>query len=383
MLELYADRVPKTAENFRALCTGEKGKASDGEHDLHFKGSQFHRVIPKFMIQGGDFTRGDGTGGLSIYGEKFEDESLEGKHDTPFLLSMANAGPNTNGSQFFITTVPTPHLDGKHVVFGRVLAGKSVVRAIEQARTGENDRPQQSVTIADCGELPVEAALKGDYGIAPDETGDAYEEYPDDCEGTGLDVEDPEVAFNVATELRGMGNALFGKQQHAAALAKYQKALRYLLVHPVLPDTHASKEPFASDYVALRTPLQLNGALCAVKVAQVAAAAGDGALARSSAAVAQEFTTHALARLERQTSWDDMPPEQKATVAKAYYRRALARLVTKDEEQALADLDAALKYAPTDAAIVKERQHVVQAKRQRLEKQKAAYGKFFQSSSTA
>lgn len=142
---------------------------------------------PKFMIQGGDFTNGNGTGGISIYGEKFADEDLTGKHDVPFLLSMANAGPNTNGSQFFITTVPTPHLDGKHAVFGRVLAGKDVVRRIEAAPTAEQDRPVQPITIAKAGQLPEGET---DYGIEADATGDRYEEYPEDMEGTKDNVEE-------------------------------------------------------------------------------------------------------------------------------------------------------------------------------------------------
>lgn len=348
VFELYDDVVPKTADNFRALCTGEKGTGQSGK-PLHYKGSGFHRVIKSFMIQGGDFTQGNGTGGESIYGEKFEDENFELKHEKPFLLSMANAGPGTNGSQFFVTTVPTPHLDGKHVVFGEVIQGKSIIRTIENTPTASGDKPNQDCVITDCGEL------KGDdystVGVkTADSTGDQYEDYPEDQKQGGEEFNGSEIV-KIATELKDMGNKAFKEQKLDVGLSKYQKGLRYLHEYP--EPLEGDPADLGAQLTALKISLHSNSALLQLKLKEYADA--------------EKSASNALA----------VKDIKDADKGKVYYRRALARKELKNEDEAVADLEEAVKYAPNDAGVKNELAATKKRQADRLKKEKAAYGKFF------
>ncbi|OOQ84995.1 Peptidyl-prolyl cis-trans isomerase D [Penicillium brasilianum] len=346
--ELFNDVVPKTADNFRALCTGEKGIGTQGK-PLTYKGSIFHRVIKQFMIQGGDFTAFNGTGGESIYGEKFPDENFDLKHDRPFLLSMANSGPGTNGSQFFVTTVPTPHLDNKHVVFGEVLNGKSIIRKIENMPT-QSDKPKTDVTVVDCGELFGDDWANADKRVQ-DATGDPYEDFPEDHQGEELTAP---LALKIASELKGFGNTAFKKGELNLGLEKYQKGLRYLNEFPEPADSDPKE--LGEQMKALRFTLHSNSSLLANKLQQYQQA--------------QSWASFALQVAEAAKAKD-------ADLAKVYFRRALARVGLKEEEGALNDLQEATKLAPTDVGITNEIAKVKKAIKDRDAKDKAAARKFF------
>lgn len=316
LFELFPQVAPRTCENFRALCTGEKGIGPVSGKPLHYKGSTIHRVIRDFMIQGGDFTNFNGTGGESIYGERFDDESFRIKHDGPGLLSMANAGKNTNGSQFFITTAPCPHLDGLHVVFGRVYKGMGVVESIDHLVTGANDAPLQKVVIIDSGQINPGEPL----GLATDDgTGDLFPFYPEDAE---LDFSNFATVFPIGEFLKNAGNSLFKAGRYQAANAKYEKAQRYL---NKMHDGEITKET-EQQLLDLEVPCMLNRAACHLKLMLY-----DKAI---------EVLDETL----------EIVPEH----PKALYRRGQAYHGRREYQKSVADLKKALQFAPNDKNILSE-----------------------------
>lgn len=354
VFELFADKCPKTVDNFRALCVGDKGNASKSGKPLHYKGCTFHRIIKGFMVQGGDFTHGDGTGGESIYGEKFEDENLELKHDKSGLLSMANAGKDTNGSQFFITTVPTPHLDGKHVVFGKVIKGWSVVVELENTPVDES-KPRKPCVIDDCGELqPGE-----DDGICVDDgTGDKLPHWPSDSD---LDFSKPEEVLAAAEVLKGIGNEQFKAQNYELAKNKYTKTLRYLNQSDSDGETTSSDEEVEKAEKVKKENIQeekiqsltisclLNRAFCQIKLGDHAGAVAD---------------------CNKVLDVDDKN-------VKALYRKGQAYMNMKDFDQAMVGFQAAAKLEPNDKSIKNEMARLKKLMEEHRNKEKQIYSKMF------
>ncbi|KAI4330626.1 hypothetical protein MLD38_028898 [Melastoma candidum] len=340
VVELYPDVVPRTAENFRALCTGEKGVGPNTGVPLHFKGVRFHRVIKGFMIQGGDISAGDGTGGESIYGLKFEDENFELKHERKGMLSMANSGSDTNGSQFFITTTRTSHLDGKHVVFGRVIKGMGVVRSIEHVPTGENDCPTQDVIVADCGEI-AEGADDGTINFFND--GDTYPDWPAD-----LDTKPDEIGWwmDAVDCIKAFGNEHFKKQDYKMALRKYRKALRFLDICWEKDDIDKEK---SSALRMTKSQIYTNSAACKLKIEDI-----KGALLDADFAIRDADNN-----------------------VKAYYRQGQAYMALNDIDSAVESFKKALDLEPNDGGIKKELAVARKKVAERHDREKKAFSRMF------
>lgn len=298
------------------------------------------------MIQGGDFTNFNGTGGESIYGDRFEDENFDVKHDRPFLLSMANSGPATNGSQFFVTTVPTPHLDGRHVVFGEVINGKGLIRKVEHVATDSSDKPRQEVKIIDCGELkPDSPEYQQASNRTADALGDKYDDYPEDGDAE-IPIGD---CLKIANELKSMGNTAFKSSDFPLGIEKYQKAIRYINAAPLPSDDRPEEEKVQQQLDSLRFTLHLNSTLLA----------------------------HKASRYKEGVLWGGFALEMgnkikadKQNFAKAYYRRALCQEGLKDNDSALEDLTKAAQLQPEDKVVSAEKSRIqaIVIKKEKAEK---------------
>ncbi|KAL7141340.1 hypothetical protein ABFS83_08G046800 [Erythranthe nasuta] len=337
VVELYSDVVPKTAENFRALCTGEKGVSPRSGVPLHYKGSHFNSIIRGLMVQGGDISAEDGVPGESIYGEKFEDENFELKHSRKGMLSMANSGPNSNGSKFAILTNQATHLDGKHVVFGKVIKGLGVVRSIEYVATVGEYYPTVDVVIADCGEIP-EGADDGTINFYGD--GDVYPDWPVDFDAK---VDDVSLIINAVDFIKLLGNEWFKKHDYKMAIRKYRKALKYL-------DLCWEMEGIDSaSLMKTKSQILTNSSVCKLKLGDLRGALMDS----------------------------DCATRDGKDNAKAFYRQGQVHMALNDIDSAVQSFRRALELQPDDGGIKKELSIAKKKIADRRDMEKKAFSRIF------
>ncbi|XP_057769030.1 peptidyl-prolyl cis-trans isomerase CYP40-like isoform X2 [Salvia miltiorrhiza] len=341
VVELYKDVVPKTVDNFRALCTGERGVGSVTGVPLHYKGSRFGRIIRGFMVQGGAISVENGVSGESIYGLTFEDENFELKHTRKGMLSMANNGPNSNESQFSILTTQAPHLDGKCVVFGKLIKGFGVLRAVEYTAVTEDYCPTADVVIVDCGEIP-EGGDDGTVNFFKD--GDLYPDSPMD-----LDVKPDTYSWVISAieSIKIIGNMHFKKQDFKMAIRKYRKAIKYQDLCWEMPDLDQEQSELLRK---IKSQILTNSCMCKMKLGDL-----DGALLDADFAI-------------RETK--DNP--------KAFYRQGQVYMALNNIDAAVESFQKALELEPTDGCIKKELAIAKKKIADRNDLEKKAFSKMFQ-----
>ncbi|KAB0798810.1 hypothetical protein PPYR_06690 [Photinus pyralis] len=333
IIELFDDIVPRTVKNFKSLCLGSEDPVLC--KPLCYQGTQFHRVVPQFMVQGGDVTKNDGTGGRSIYGKQFDDENFELTHSEEGRVGMANAGANTNNSQFYITTVPCPHLDNINVVFGQVRKGLNIIREMGEVPR-DNDVPIIKCIIEKCGILEPGKL----WGINEnDGTLDVYPPWPDDWE-----VASDEKLENVISNIKHSGNYYFKRHNYVDSDRKYKKALRY--IDYLLTSGSGYDSKIVSE---IKVCSLLN--LAAVRIK------------KGKFQDANIYCNQAIA-LDSQNG-------------KAHYRRAQALIGLKEYDKALLDLNKAYNFCPSDKLIQNELQKVKNLKLNYLQKEKMIFSKMF------
>ncbi|XP_076641497.1 cyclophilin 40 [Halictus rubicundus] len=343
VIELYKDVVPKTAENFRALCTGERGIGINGTK-LHYKGSVFHKVLPQFIIQGGDIIKFDGTSGESIYGPQFDDENFTLSHSSAGLLSMANKGvPNSNSSQFVITISPSIHLDNTNVVFGKVLKGMGVVHEVSHVPTVK-DVPTEKIYITDCGEIKPGQ----DWGLEEnDGTEDVFCPWPEDWDDiTDTKKTDSKHLMEVIGKIKDSGNYYFSRKNYVDAGRKYKKALRYYNWMNKMVD-----KPDSSDDPMTNTKIVILLNLAAVK------------LKKKKHREALKLCTEVL-QIDKNNS-------------KALFRRSQAYMGLNEYDLGLKDLKQALQGAPNNKDILAEMEKVKKVMNSYLVIEKASCQRMF------